>query len=913
MSVRAKLISLRSRILSRARLWNINGNLVRTLYKRIRGIFDLGDDGGSDCSDFDDIARFAPVLESLKLDAVPGFACRIRQGMSAGDSVNRLQQTTEECCVSTCKVDLQPMYGSYNILFPIQFGDGLKWILKIPAAGVSERWDQSAARALESEALTMRMLRQKTSMPIPTVHAFDASLENELGCPFILMDFIEGRPLYERWSSQTASDDPEVLETFRSRVLETLASSMVQLTSFSFQQSGSLSYNRDGDVQSLGPARAYDAPAVWKNMFEDRPGIDVPFFDVAPFDNAQKLLLYFFSRHEPKTDPFGRGLDEMFRLFISWIPEDHIEAPFVLAHPDYDLQNVLVKEDGTVCGLIDWDGVAAVPRSFGCESFPRWLTRDWDPFFYSFVNAREKAGDCDKQNNNSPETLAYYRIMYAQFMNKFLSVRQDNSTITNCTKHHGPAFTEHSNTNRKSLLIGSLAAAAMEPLSTAEIIFGIYDRITHITMNRSIQSSLDGPCVGLINDEPLNEANEEASSPASETNAILEHIDEDDSSGMHDLQEMAWVLDYPTAEEESKLETGPLPTLEIQPEAVPRIDTGFMTASTEKSIYHQQDHVGATKEQLLVSVTCLGRKTSWTKQTWGKIGSLAFKVSGPLRSSLRSRSLSPSSAQPTHRSNGPAAAPRLDDCKRFYSPSSQPSSEQNSLSSTPNGTSTEITKSTDLSDQQSSISTTHRSSTTRPSTSSPPPQEPKAPTTRCDFPHEISQPESNSTISKIPSRKDMMNPPPSQTSNPTNSNPTKSKKALKGPCRLARHLLNKLPCRRPKSKQNPTPSIHPCPNAPPEEPPAHPIGPSTHQQRMTAIRRAAAQKSPTDIHVSREHSPESLVKVEGVEEVRPVEEEMYVQEGFSSYEVALALADGTLDEARMRRLRDGFLMLYDSL
>jgi aminoglycoside phosphotransferase (APT) family kinase protein len=46
--------------------------------------------------------------------------------------------------------------------------------------------------------------------------------------------------------------------------------------------------------------------------------------------------------------------------------------PFVLAHPDFDIQNVLIAGDGSaqLRDLIDWDGVASVPRSAG-----RWRIR----------------------------------------------------------------------------------------------------------------------------------------------------------------------------------------------------------------------------------------------------------------------------------------------------------------------------------------------------------------------------------------------------------------------------------------------------------------------------------------------------------------------------------------------------------
>lgn len=53
------------------------------------------------------------------------------------------------------------------------------------------------------------------------------------------------------------------------------------------------------------------------------------------------------------------------KLLISWlrVPED--EKQFDLAHPDLDLQNIIVSEKGELMGIIDWDNVTAVPRLMG--------------------------------------------------------------------------------------------------------------------------------------------------------------------------------------------------------------------------------------------------------------------------------------------------------------------------------------------------------------------------------------------------------------------------------------------------------------------------------------------------------------------------------------------------------------------
>ena len=49
---------------------------------------------------------------------------------------------------------------------------------------------------------------------------------------------------------------------------------------------------------------------------------------------------------------------------------------FVLPHPDFACQNVLISEDGTLTAVIDWDDVHTVPRCIGYTRYPNWITRD---------------------------------------------------------------------------------------------------------------------------------------------------------------------------------------------------------------------------------------------------------------------------------------------------------------------------------------------------------------------------------------------------------------------------------------------------------------------------------------------------------------------------------------------------------
>lgn len=88
-------------------------------------------------------------------------------------------------------------------------------------------------------------------------------------------------------------------------------------------------------------------------------------------------------------------------------------------------QNTLVSKEGHLRGIIDWDGVAAAPRRHGCEQYPLWLTRDWNPFLYRYDDP-----DPDPDHpEHSPEELAHYRPMCAGFMDLHLAKEENKFSI----------------------------------------------------------------------------------------------------------------------------------------------------------------------------------------------------------------------------------------------------------------------------------------------------------------------------------------------------------------------------------------------------------------------------------------------------------------------------------------------------
>ncbi|WEW59813.1 hypothetical protein PRK78_005293 [Emydomyces testavorans] len=401
-------------------------------------------------------AFFSAVLSNLNLEHLPAFCVSVRKA---------LPDFSPGTPIEPVNVD-SVLFGSFHALYPIQFQHGVRWILKVPACGTPEHFNSSAASALQSEALTMRLIRRKTSVPVPDVIAFDATLENTLGCPFILMTYIQGIPLYDCWFDQTISK--EELMSRRTRTLEGVAHAMAELGRFSFPIGGALTFDQNGNLSGPGPMRFMDHRAMLEQMKDDDEDEMAIYFEAGPFLEAKNFYLLSLNRAKEPENPVHKGMERLLRMFLSWIPEPQ-GTGFVLTHPDLDIQNVIVSEDGSLKGLIDWDNVAAVPCFVGNERYPSWLTRDWDPAMYAWNEDMEKGIEPDTLWEDSPDTLALHRKQYNDFMQHCLSLQK------NSAQSFSPF--QASSTTSKSLFVENLLIAAENPVCTYRILNKIFEKV----------------------------------------------------------------------------------------------------------------------------------------------------------------------------------------------------------------------------------------------------------------------------------------------------------------------------------------------------------------------------------------------------------------------------------------------------
>lgn len=179
-------------------------------------------------------------------------------------------------------------------------------------------------------------------------------------------------------------------------------------------------------MTGVGPVCGIGEQAMLVRPETDDPSGLTIYCELGPFNDPKSDFLCLLNRRKTPHDEHNRGIYKLLRLFIDWIPfvENTQEPSFVLNHPDLDIQNVIVSPEGKLSAIINWDGVAAVPRCVGNESYPSWLTRDFDTVKYAF-GVVINGFDCSV-HENSPEALTRYRAIYAQFMET--SLRSWNGT-----------------------------------------------------------------------------------------------------------------------------------------------------------------------------------------------------------------------------------------------------------------------------------------------------------------------------------------------------------------------------------------------------------------------------------------------------------------------------------------------------
>ncbi|KAK0481310.1 hypothetical protein IW261DRAFT_1470164 [Armillaria novae-zelandiae] len=301
------------------------------------------------------------------------------------------------------------MRGSYNLVYVITFSDGRKWVARIPEPSYTD------SRKIESMVGTMRLITERTSLPLPIVYAYDSTRNNSLGYAYVFLSFIEGVPLSSIWTKLDALTDAN-----RRHIFEHVANSMAQLRVLEFDRIGELEFTGPEGSYTIGPLRKIEEGQIIR--------------EIGPFPTALSYINEVASLLAEKNNesPSAYAHYSLLRLLSLFLPNRRFDGPpFVLSPPDLDSQNVMVDPvTFDVTGFLDWDNVSVGPREGGYARYPAWITRDWDPLIYDWpprssleevsddeeVGKPIPGGDDYVENSSSreepPEVLQAHRDLY---------------------------------------------------------------------------------------------------------------------------------------------------------------------------------------------------------------------------------------------------------------------------------------------------------------------------------------------------------------------------------------------------------------------------------------------------------------------------------------------------------------------
>lgn len=506
-----------------------------------------------------DKAKFATVLKNVKYDCLASLASTVRHsGHHSTDIINVAANPRPISCRYLSNINC----GSYHVVINVLFADGTMRVLKIPGTGHKEGWDTSSAQSLVSEAQTMRLIRRETSVTVPAVHAFDAPIDNELGCLYILMEMIHGKPLYEVWFDEDVSQNK--LEEYRARALQGIAGAMSQLNRLTFSEGGGLLFNDKGNFTGVGSSKVVDLEVLYEKLqSEDKA---TPFYQRKPFKDPKSYFQAMLDRRGKKMErsEFDKGVYDLLHLFIDWSLPDSSTfhgKSFVLSHPDFDTQNILATSDGTLAGIVDWDWVSAVPSCIRCQKYPLFSIKDYDPVDYDYD---VKAGKLyDGYDANSPTELSCYRAMYAQFMEACLT-KDERANMDKDPRRAArvrKARKEAANITRRSLVFGILELAASAPHLTTRMMTNMFEELGRLTAAEWDTDSSTTSDDGCGSDDVEGDGNADTEpSEVDDTSLVAERNEDADikvseMDGSNSVEDQVCINDLQSGRDPEKIET----------------------------------------------------------------------------------------------------------------------------------------------------------------------------------------------------------------------------------------------------------------------------------------------------------------------------------------------------------------------
>ncbi|KAF2462051.1 kinase-like domain-containing protein [Lineolata rhizophorae] len=261
--------------------------------------------------------------------------------------------------------------GSYNLSFPVHFGDGKRWLIRFPVPGKVMCLEEK----LRSEIATMKLVKERTNLKVPAIIGWGFSGgSHPTGSAFILMEYLDGQPL-GFWKIAELSDEK------RSYLLHQLADIMLSLSDLRFDRIGSLTL----DDENRPVLKNRPLSLAQDGLIQDGVNISKIMPANRTFSSADKyaecLSRIIRARLEQQRNSIYDVEDGeqkacaryLFESIINTGLQGHRGGPFVLIHGDFRRPNILINPNTfDITGVVDWEWARIVPVQLALPPF--WLT-----------------------------------------------------------------------------------------------------------------------------------------------------------------------------------------------------------------------------------------------------------------------------------------------------------------------------------------------------------------------------------------------------------------------------------------------------------------------------------------------------------------------------------------------------------
>ncbi|KAK5218482.1 hypothetical protein LTR47_011704 [Exophiala xenobiotica] len=279
--------------------------------------------------------RATAFFAAVKWDQLMSLSSRLRDGVP-------------------CNFGEKYSIGHFNMVRRILFEDGISWVarLRLPRLGavISDRATLDEAKTLKVEVASMKFLKAKTSIPVPEVYNYCVDPKNDVGAPYILMDYIPGTVATELRMARNC--EVGLFGTFEQdrKFRQQMAGIQVALSSFEFDRIGSLYQDETTSQFFIGPDIEI-GKGPWASSMDY-------YADLA--NHALQDCVANAAADVQTSCSFA--VPVIFKHLISVYSHDRTSAGhFKLTNRDFGAHNLLVNNDFEIIGVIDLDGVMAAP------------------------------------------------------------------------------------------------------------------------------------------------------------------------------------------------------------------------------------------------------------------------------------------------------------------------------------------------------------------------------------------------------------------------------------------------------------------------------------------------------------------------------------------------------------------------